>query len=118
MMCDERAFPEFSEPLTRARLTLTWQEFPKGVDGPAGAWRPGMPIRTEQDKANWHNWRRERILTAQRDRRARMRRIDYYASPEADAIINRLRRHAEGGDASSIINMIILEWAAGCGFPE
>jgi hypothetical protein len=42
-----------------------------------------------------------------------MRRIDYYASPEADAIINRLRRHAEGGDASSIINTIIGEWAAG-----
>jgi hypothetical protein len=44
-----------------------------------------------------------------------MRRIDYYASPEADAIINHLRRYA---DASSIINRIILEWAAGCGFPE
>jgi hypothetical protein len=41
--------------------------------------------------------RRERILAAQRYRRAHMRRIDYYVSPEADAIINRLRRHAEGG---------------------
>ena len=58
------------------------------------------------------------ITSAQRDRRARMRRIDYYASPEADAIINRLRQHAEGGDADSIINMIILEWAVGCGFPN
>jgi hypothetical protein len=97
---------------------MTWQEFPKWVDDPPGAWQPGMPVRTEQDKADWHKWRRERILTAQRDRRARMRRIDYYASPAAAAIINRLRRHAEGGDASSIINMIIGEWAAGGGFPE
>jgi hypothetical protein len=96
---------------------MTWQEFQKWVDDPPGAWQPGMPVRTEQDKADWHKWRRERILTAQRDRRARMRRIDYYASPAAAAIINRLRRHAEGGDASSIINMIIGEWAAG-GFPE
>jgi hypothetical protein len=81
-------------------------------------WQPGTPIRTEQDRTDWHKWRRERILNAQRDRRASMRRIDYYASPEADAIINRLRRNNAGGDASSIIDRIIGEWAAGCGVPE
>jgi hypothetical protein len=80
-------------------------------------WQPGAPISTEQDKTEWLTWRRERILTLQRDRRARMRRIDYYPS-EAVAVINRLRVPRTGGDASSIINMIILEWAAGCGFPE
>jgi hypothetical protein len=35
---------------------MTWQEFLKWVDGPDGAWQPGMPIRTEQDKADWHKW--------------------------------------------------------------
>src|SRR5271165_4836163 len=57
-----------------------------------------MPIRTKEDEAEWRAWRRESILTAQRDRRAGMRRIDYYASPEADAIIDRLRRNRAGGD--------------------
>jgi hypothetical protein len=141
---------------------LTWQEFPKWVDGPAGpvivkslqeeraitgavpvarddpragnpsaralpaaevrlpsrspgAWQPGRPIRTEQDEAEWRAWRRERILIAQRDRRAGMRRIDYYASPEADAIIDQLRTHRAGGDASSILNRIVNEWAARSG---
>jgi hypothetical protein len=47
-----------------------------------------------------------------------MRRIDYYASHEAAAIIDRLRTPRAGGDASSIVNQIIHEWATGCGVPE
>jgi len=47
-----------------------------------------------------------------------MRRIDYYPSPEAVAIIDRLRTRRAGGDASSIVNKIIHEWATGCGVPE
>ena len=78
-------------------------------------WQPGMPVRTDEDEAEWQAWRRERILSLQRDRRASMRRIDYYASPEADAIIDRLRRHRAGGDASSILNRIVNEWAARSG---
>jgi hypothetical protein len=143
---------------------MTWQEFPKWVDGPAGpvivrslqeeraitgavpvardpragnapaealpaaevrlpprspgAWQPGRPIRTEQDEAEWRAWRRERILDLQRYRRSRMRRIDYYASHEAVAIIDRLRTPRAGGDASSIVNQIIHEWATRCGVPE
>ena len=81
-------------------------------------WQPGMPIRTEQDEAEWRAWRRERILDLQRYRRSRMRRIDYYASPDAVAIIDRLRTPRAGGDASSILNKIIHEWATGCGIPE
>jgi hypothetical protein len=140
---------------------MTWQEFPKWVDGPdgpvvvkslqeeraitgavpvakdaragnapavappvaevplparsLGAWQPGRPIRTEQDEAEWRAWRRARILDLQRYRRARMRRIDFYASPEAVAIIDCLRAPRLGGDASSIVNKIIHEWATGCG---
>jgi hypothetical protein len=77
--------------------------------------QPGMPVITEQDEAEWRAWRRERILTAQRERRAGMRRIDYYASPEADAIIDQLRTPRAGGDASSILNRIVNEWAARSG---
>jgi hypothetical protein len=44
-----------------------------------------------------------------------MNRIDYYASPEAVEIIDKLRIPRTGSDASSIINRIIAEWAAGCG---
>src|SRR5438045_17847 len=55
---------------------------------------------------------RDRILTLQRDRRKRLRRIDYYASAEAAAIIDRLRAPRCGGDASSILSRIVREWAA------
>jgi hypothetical protein len=82
------------------------------------SWQPGMPIRDEKDEAEWRAWRRKRILSLQRDRRARMRRIDFYASSEAVAIIDRLRATRAGGDASSIVNKIIQEWATGCGVPE
>jgi hypothetical protein len=40
-----------------------------------------------------------------------MRRIDYYVSPEAAEIIDRLRAPSAGGDASSILNRIVTEWA-------
>jgi hypothetical protein len=83
-----------------------------------GAWQPGRPVRTEQDEAEWRAWRRARVLGLQRYRRARMRRIDYYPPPEGAAIIDRLRTHRTGGDASSILNKIIHEWAAGRGVPE
>jgi hypothetical protein len=78
-------------------------------------WQPGTPIRTEEDEAEWRAWRRKRILTAQRDRRARLRRIDFYAVPEVVAIIDRLRTHRAGGDASSVLNRIVNEWAARSG---
>jgi hypothetical protein len=81
-------------------------------------WQSGMPVVTEQDEAEWRAWRRERILSLQRSRRASMRRIDFYASPEAAGIIDRLRTRRAGGDASSIVNQIIHEWATGCGVPE
>ena len=44
-----------------------------------------------------------------------MRRIDYYPDEAARALIERLRRPNVGGDASSTINRIIADWAAGCG---
>ena len=64
--------------------------------------------------------RRPRILALQRARRGRSRRIDYYASAEAAALIEQLRRPGIGGDASSIINQIIKEWAStrGTRIPE
>lgn len=78
-------------------------------------WCPGLPIRSEQDEAEWQAWRRERILQLQRERRASLRRIDYYPSPAASEIIDRLRTHVAGGDASSILNRIVAEWAGASG---
>jgi hypothetical protein len=75
-------------------------------------WQPGLPIRTEQDRLEWDAWRRERILTGQRARRARLRRIDYAdVAPEAAAIIDGLRSSSMGGDISSILNKLVVEWA-------
>lgn len=58
-------------------------------------------------------WIRERRREQQRERRAGLIRIDYAdVSPEAAEIIDGLRRDAAGGDASSILNRIVTEWAA------
>ena len=75
-------------------------------------WQPGMPIITAQDRAAHSAWRHERALTLQKDRRQRLHRIDYYPSEEAVALIDRLRAPRCGGDASSILNRIVCEWAA------
>ena len=75
-------------------------------------WQPGMPVVTAQDHAEWTAWRHDRALTLQKDRRKRMRRIDYYADEAAAAIVDKLRAPGIGGDASSILNRIVAEWAA------
>jgi hypothetical protein len=79
------------------------------------AWQPGQPVATAQDHAEWQAWRRARIREGQRWRRSRVRRTDYYPSEEAAAVIDRLRTRSAGGDASSILNRIIAEWATASG---
>ena len=78
----------------------------------AARWQPGMPVITAQDRAEWMAWRHDRALTLQRGRRKRLRRIDYYPSEQATALIEHLRTPRCGGDASSILNRIVSEWAA------
>lgn len=73
---------------------------------------PSAAFGRFKDEAEWRAWQRDRARTQQRARRARLRRIDYYASQEAAKVIDRLRRPYAGGDASSIINRALLEWAA------
>jgi hypothetical protein len=92
------ALPNLLTPKVREANELTWQ--------------PGSPIISEQDHLEWDPWRRERILTARRHRRSRLGRIDYAdVSSEAGAIIDELRSHARG-DFSSILNRVVVEWAA------
>ena len=75
-------------------------------------WQPGMPVVTAQDHAAWREWRHSRALVTQKDRRKRHRRIDYYPSEEVAALIESQRTPRCGGDASSILNRIVCEWAA------
>ena len=106
MMCDKRVhvFRNFSSP-SRARTRA--QALAEVT------WQPGTPIRTEWDWREWQEWRKESILVAQRKRRAKLRRIDYAdVSPQAAAIIDGLRTSGTGGDLSSILNEIVVEWAA------
>jgi hypothetical protein len=76
---------------------------------------PFVAAMADDERALWQRWR---ALRLQCERRARMRRIDYYASPAADAVIDGLRSGTRGGDASSILNRIVAEWAAGGGYPR
>jgi len=75
-------------------------------------WQPGMPVVTAQDHAEWTAWRHSRALVTQKDRRKRLRRIDYYPDDAAAAIVDKLRAPGIGGDASTILNRIVAEWAA------
>jgi hypothetical protein len=65
-----------------------------------------MPMTHDE----WQRWRRERARQLQRERRAGMRRIDFYADATAATVIDSLRTRRAGGDASSILNRIIAEW--------
>lgn len=75
------------------------------------AWKPGKPVLTAQDHADWEEWRSNRKRLQQRDRRARYPRIDYYPDKEADALIRSQSGRFVGGDFSSVINRIVAEWA-------
>lgn len=58
-----------------------------------------------------HYWRRKRANEQQRQRREKYRRIDYYPSVEAAAIIDSQTFDGAGGDYSSVIDSIVAEWA-------
>ena len=62
---------------------------------------------------------REHIAGRQRQRRARMARIDYYPSPDALALIESLRtRYGPTNNNSGIIDTIIAEWAELAGLKQ
>ena len=58
---------------------------------------------------------RSRALARERQRRRRMgrQRVDYYPDENALVAIDALRIGHVGGDASSIINLIIADWWEG-----
>ena len=59
--------------------------------------------------------RRERKAFLQRERRKRLKRVDFYADPETVAIIDSLRMPRVDGTASAILNRIVKEWAEASG---
>ena len=62
---------------------------------------------------------REHIAGRQRQRRARMARIDYYPSPDALALIeSRRTRYGPTNNNSGILNTIIAEWAVLTGLKQ
>ncbi len=71
-------------------------------------WQPGRPVLTEADRQQWQAWRKRSMLEAQRHRRGTLRRIDYYPSPEAATVIDRLSGRSAGSDYSSVIDRLVL----------
>ena len=62
---------------------------------------------------------REHIARRQRQRRARIARIDYYPSPDALALIeSRRTRYGPTNNNSGILNTIIAEWAVLAGLKQ
>lgn len=74
-------------------------------------WKPGKPVITEDDRAEWQAWKKRSILEAQRARRAMYPRIDYYPSKAALEVIRANTSAYVGGDYSSVINRIVQEWS-------
>lgn len=83
------------------------------TDNGMSNWQPGKPIATADDVAAWQAWKKESKLAAQRYRRSKYPRIDYYPGKEAHAVILSHINNWPGGDYSSVIDRIIMEWASG-----
>lgn len=74
-------------------------------------WTPGTPVRTEQDRAEWKLWRRDRTLMLQRERRARCRRVDYYPAPDVTQVIDALVSRGSDRNFGGVLDQIVREWA-------
>jgi MoxR-like ATPase len=79
-------------------------------------WQPGRPVVTATDNDEWQAWRKTSKLQAQRERRLRYRRIDYYPRDEAQAVIDSRTGRRGCGDYSSVIDALVL--AAADELPE
>ncbi|HKV65624.1 MAG TPA: hypothetical protein VJN66_04510 [Rhodanobacteraceae bacterium] len=77
-------------------------------------WQPGQPVATTADEAEWRAWRKASKLHAQRQRRLQYRRIDYYPSKGAQAVIDACI--AQGYSYSSTVDALVL--AVGVELPE
>ena len=76
-------------------------------------WKPGMRVVAAEDVEAWQAWKKESKLAAQRYRRGKYPRIDYYPGKDARAVILSYVGNLAGGTYSSVIDNIILEWASG-----
>ena len=76
-------------------------------------WKPGKPVLTADDVEAWQARKKESKLAAQRYRRSKYPRVDYYPSKEARAVILSHAGNWPGGDYSGVIDRIIMEWASG-----
>lgn len=71
-------------------------------------WQPGQPIVTAADMADWQAWKKREKIEGQRWRRARYRRIDYYPSDAAQAVIDARTGPFAGGSYASVIDALVL----------
>jgi hypothetical protein len=76
---------------------------------------PWRATLKEDEEREYLRWRRFCQRQSKNRRRREMRRIEYCANPIAEAVIDGLRTRYVGGDASSILNRIVAEWAARAG---
>ena len=74
---------------------------------------PGRPVVTAADHTAWERWKRHQKREQQRQRRASLRRIDYYPSADAATIIDATISPSPGGDYSNVLDRIVTEWASG-----
>lgn len=91
-----------------ATKVIERQDCTKGADLMNTQQNLTSPFTDEEHR----EWRRSRANEQQRQRRKKYRRVDYYLSEEAAAVIDAETHHGVCGDYSSVINRIVTEWAS------
>lgn len=73
-------------------------------------WQPGQRVATDQDHADWQEWRRVNKREAQRLRRAMWWRVDYFPDIQPTDILRAACRRWGCGTPHAL-NRILIEWA-------
>lgn len=74
-------------------------------------WSPGRPVSTEADRCAWEAWRLESKRAGQRERRRRLCRIDWEASPEMRAYLAGLQERHGWPPIGTLLAAIVIDWA-------
>lgn len=74
-------------------------------------WQPGQPLITADDHMRWEAWKRTSKLEAQRWRRQRYRRIDYFPSKAAETAIDALAHSRCAGGYTAALDELVLAGA-------
>ena len=75
-------------------------------------WKPGQPVVTASDVAEWEDWKRQVARERQRTRRRSLRRIDYETNEATKSFLEYLRHRYGPVGLSALLDAIVARWGA------